>query len=325
MPELPQPRESVIFIKGDFTRRGDPVTPGTPAILPPLAPTPGRAPNRLDLARWLFEPANPLTARVMVNRVWQQYFGRGLVETENDFGTQGLAPTHPELLDWLAAEFVAQKWSLKALHRLIVTSGTYRQSSDARPDLAIVDPLNKLLARQSRLRLDAEIVRDVALSASGLLAPQLGGPPVFPPQPDGVMTLGQVKRDWTAEHRRRPLPPRALHAFLARHAAPRARRLRRPRRLQRLHAPPPLQHAAAGADAAERPAVLRVRQAPSPRASSARAAPTTASRIDYAFRLCVSRPPDARRVAPRFERTARADPAAPRPPVRPGPPSPACC
>ena len=98
-----------------------------------------------------------------VNRIWQQYFGRGLVETENDFGTQGPPPTHPELLDWLAAEFVAQKWSLKALHRLIVTSGTYRQSSDARPDLATIDPHNKLLARQTRLRLDAEVVRDVAL------------------------------------------------------------------------------------------------------------------------------------------------------------------
>jgi hypothetical protein len=198
MSELPQPRESVIFIKGDFTRRGDRVAPNTPGVLPALAAPPGRAPNRLDLARWLFEPSHPLTARVMVNRVWQQYFGRGLVETENDFGTQGLAPSHPELLDWLALEFVDRKWSLKALHRLIVTSSTYRQSSNSRPDLEIVDPLNKLLARQSRLRLDAEIVRDVALSTSGLLAPKLGGPPVFPPQPDGVMTLGQVKRDWTA-------------------------------------------------------------------------------------------------------------------------------
>jgi hypothetical protein len=154
-------------------------------------------PNRLDLARWLFEPENPLPARVMVNRIWQQYFGRGLVETENDFGTQGIAPSHPELLDWLATEFVAQQWSLKALHRLIVTSATYRQSSRVRPDLEIVDPVNKLLARQSRLRLDAEIVRDVALAASGTLTPKLGGRPVYPPQPDGVMTLGQVKRNWT--------------------------------------------------------------------------------------------------------------------------------
>jgi hypothetical protein len=194
MQELPTPRASTLFIKGDFTRPGAPVKPETPEILPPLK---AGQPNRLDLARWLFEPENPLTARVMVNRIWQQYFGRGLVETENDFGTQGIAPSHPELLDWLATEFVAQKWSLKALHRLIVTSAAYRQSSRIRPDLEIVDPVNKLLARQSRLRLDAEIVRDVALAASGTLAAKLGGPPVYPPQPDGVMALGQVKRNWT--------------------------------------------------------------------------------------------------------------------------------
>src|SRR5205085_2040917 len=131
-----------------------------------------------DLARWIVSLENPLTARVTVNRIWQEYFGRGIVETENDFGTQGSAPTHPELLDWLATELVAQKWSLKAIHRLIVTSATYRQSSRARPDLDVKDPTNKLLARQSRLRLDAELVRDVALAASGLLDPKLGGPPV---------------------------------------------------------------------------------------------------------------------------------------------------
>ena len=195
MTELAKPRESTIFIKGDFTRHGDPVQPGTPAILPPIDVA---TPNRLDLARWLFTPDHPLTARVMVNRIWQQYFGRGLVETENDFGTQGAAPSHPELLDYLATEFIAQKWSMKALHRLIVTSATYRQSSRARPDLHVVDPVNKFLAHQSRLRLDAEIVRDVALASSGLLVEKLGGPPVYPPQPDGVMNLGQVKRDWTA-------------------------------------------------------------------------------------------------------------------------------
>ncbi len=193
MAELPAPRESFLFIKGDFTRRGDPVTPGTPAILPPFR---AEKPNRLDLARWTMDPAHPLTARVAVNRIWQQYFGRGLVETENDFGTQGEAPTHPELLDWLATEFVARGWSQKALHRLILTSATYRQSSHARPELELKDPINKYLSRQARLRLDAEIVRDVALAASGLLVPKLGGPPVFPPQPEGVMNLGQVKRDW---------------------------------------------------------------------------------------------------------------------------------
>ncbi len=196
MVERPEPRESFVFIKGDFTRKGEIVTPATLKILQPMPPR--EKPNRLDLARWIVDPENPLTARVTVNRVWLQYFGRGLVETENDFGTQGSLPSHPELLDWLSTELVAQKWSLKAIHRLIATSATYRQTSRVRPELATIDPNNKLLARQSRLRLDAEIVRDVCLSASGLLHEKVGGPSVFPPQPAGVMNLGQSKRDWTA-------------------------------------------------------------------------------------------------------------------------------
>jgi len=194
LKERAEPRESYVFIKGDFTRKGDPVVP---AVLHILQPMPAKEkPTRLDLARWIVDPQNPLTARVMVNRIWQQYFGRGIVETENDFGTQGSPPSHPELLDWLATELIAQKWSLKAMHRLIVTSATYRQSSRVRPELVNVDANNKLLARQSRLRLDSEIVRDVCLSASGLLNPKIGGPSVYPPQPDGVMTLGQTKREW---------------------------------------------------------------------------------------------------------------------------------
>ncbi len=196
MKELPKPRKTTVFIKGDFTRPADEVTPGTPGVLHPFKSTPHQ-PNRLDLAKWIVSPENPLTARVIVNRIWQQYFGRGLVETENDFGMQGTTPSHPELLDWLATELLAKKWSLKDIHRLIVTSNTYRQSSSNRPDLREKDPGNYLLARQSRLRLDAEVVRDVALSASGLLAPQIGGPPVYPPIPDGVMGQGQVKRTWT--------------------------------------------------------------------------------------------------------------------------------
>ncbi len=196
MKELPKPRKTTVFIKGDFTRPADEVTPGTPGVLHPFKSAPLQ-PNRLDLAKWIVSPENPLTARVIVNRIWQQYFGRGLVETENDFGMQGTTPSHPELLDWLATELLAKKWSLKDIHRLIVTSHTYRQSSSNRPDLREKDPGNYLLARQSRLRLDAEVVRDVALSASGLLAPQIGGPPVYPPIPDGVMGQGQVKRTWT--------------------------------------------------------------------------------------------------------------------------------
>ncbi len=196
LKELPKPRKTTVFIKGDFTRPDVEVTPGTPKVLHAFQ-KPQTLPNRLDLAKWIVSPQNPLTARVIVNRVWQQYFGRGIVETENDFGMQGTAPSHPELLDWLATELIAKKWSLKELHKLIVTSKTYRQSSAYRPDLIEKDPQNYLLARQTRLRLDAEVVRDVCLTASGLLSPKLGGPPVYPPIPDGVMGQGQVKRVWS--------------------------------------------------------------------------------------------------------------------------------
>jgi hypothetical protein len=204
MRELEKPRDTFIFIKGDFTRPSQKVKPAVPAVLHKMREMDDRLLNRLDLARWVVDPDNPLLARVIVNRVWQQYFGRGLVETENDFGTQGSAPTNPELLDWLAMELMkpsssdAEPWSLKHLHRLIVSSTTYRQSSRARPELVNVDPTNRLLARQSRVRLDAELIRDSALAVTGLLSPELGGPPVFPPQPDGVMSLGQLKRDWKA-------------------------------------------------------------------------------------------------------------------------------
>jgi hypothetical protein len=192
------PRPTTIFIQGDFTRKGAPVQPGVPAVLNPLKSHGSQSVGltRLDLAHWIVDPANPLTARVQMNRFWQHYFGAGLVETENDFGTQGTPPTHPELLDWLATEFVRQKWSMKAMHKLIVMSATYRQSSKARPDLATLDPRNKLLARQSRLRLDAEVVRDVSLASCGLLSRKIGGPSVFPPQPDGVYRFTQLPKNW---------------------------------------------------------------------------------------------------------------------------------
>jgi mono/diheme cytochrome c family protein len=196
LEERKTPRESFLFIKGDFTRHGEPVTPGTLSALPPMKTEKDRTPNRLDLAKWIVDPDNPLTARVTVNRYWMHLFGVGLVETENDFGTQGTPPTHPELLDWLATELLRDEWSQKKLLRTIVTSATYRQSSVARKDLLEADPLNKLLGRQNRVRLDAEIVRDVSLSAAGLLVEKLGGPSVFPPQPAGVSGLGQVKREW---------------------------------------------------------------------------------------------------------------------------------
>lgn len=218
MKETAKPRKTTVFIKGDFTRPDVEVQPGTPSVLHPFE-TASKQPNRLDLAKWIMSPKNPLTARVIVNRVWQQYFGRGIVETENDFGSQGTLPSHPELLDWLATEFMAKKWSLKELHKLIVTSKTYRQSSANRPDLTEKDPQNYLLARQSRLRLDAEVVRDVCLAASGLLSTKIGGPPVYPPIPDGVMGQGQVKRVWTVskgEDRYR----RGLYTFVYRASPP---------------------------------------------------------------------------------------------------------
>jgi mono/diheme cytochrome c family protein len=180
-------RKTHVMIRGDFLRKGVEVEADTPSVLPPLPA--GYKHTRLDLARWLVDPANPLTARVTVNWVWHKYFGRGLVATLEDFGTQGEKPSHPQLLDWLASEFVRQKWSLKALHKLIVTSTTYRQTSALRPELASRDPLNILLARQARHRLEAEIVRDNALAASGLLNPAIGGPSVRPPQPAGISEL----------------------------------------------------------------------------------------------------------------------------------------
>jgi len=218
MKEQSQPRKTTVFIKGDFTRPDKEVTCGTPSVLPPLSTT-DKPVNRLDLARWIASSNNPLTSRVIVNRVWQQYFGRGLVETENDLGLQGSAPSHPELLDWLALDFIENHWSLKELHRRIVMSHTYRQSSRDRADLKAKDPGNYLLGRQQRLRLDAEIVRDVALSASGLLSSKLGGPPVYPPIPAGVMGQGQVKREWKVsegEDRYR----RGLYTFIYRATPP---------------------------------------------------------------------------------------------------------
>ena len=203
MKDLTVPRETFIHLRGDFLRHDEKVGPlsaGVPAVLPALpAPSGDRAGyNRLDLARWLVQPDHPLTARVTVNRVWLRYFGKGIVETENDFGTQGSFPTHPDLLDWLATSFVEEGWSMKALHKLIVTSATYRQSSNHEPRRSEIDPLNHLLSRQNRIRFDAEIVRDAALSASGLLSPKVGGPGVMPPQPDGVYSFTQRKVSWVA-------------------------------------------------------------------------------------------------------------------------------
>jgi len=187
------PPKTYVHIKGDWRDRGAEVEPGTPAVLPALG---AEKPTRLDLARWLMAPENPLTARVAVNRLWQELFGRGIVNTSEDFGTQGDRPTHPELLDWLATEYRRRGWSTKQMVRLMVTSAAYRQSSKARPELEGRDPDNTLVARQARLRLPADAVRDETLDAAGLLDLRIGGPSVRPAQPKGVAELsygGSVK------------------------------------------------------------------------------------------------------------------------------------
>jgi hypothetical protein len=316
--ERATPRETTIHIKGDFTRKGDPVTAGVPHVLhglsssrpdgiaPPVASGPsvasgedgadGTAPNRLDFARWLVDPANPLTARVTVNRMWQNLFGRGLVETENDFGTQGTGPSHPELLDWLATEFVANGWDAKAMIRLIVSSATYRQSSHARLELATVDPDNRLIAHQSRLRIEGEVIRDLALEASGLLSQRIGGPSVFPPQPDGVYRFTQSDKGWKASlgedrYRRgmytyfwRSAPYPALTVFDAPSSTTTCtRRIRSNTPLQALT----VLNDEAFFEIARSFASRVIREAP----------PSAPERIRFAFRVCLGREPLMREVS----------------------------
>ncbi|MBX3393025.1 MAG: DUF1553 domain-containing protein [Phycisphaeraceae bacterium] len=194
MRRSPEPRQTRLFDGGSFLSPTEPVEPGLPAFLPPAT---DREPmDRLAFARWLVEPDNPLTARVTVNRIWETIFGRGIVETSEDFGPQGDPPTHPELLDHLAAELVRDGWSLKHAIRSIVTSATYRQSSRVTPDHLEKDPLNILLARSPRYRVEAEMVRDIGLTASGLLHRAIGGPSVFPPQPEGTWTQIYSGEQW---------------------------------------------------------------------------------------------------------------------------------
>ena len=184
MSEMEKPRETFILGRGDYRNKTEKVSPGVPSV---LSPFPQNAPvNRLGLAKWLVSPDNPLTARVTINRYWQMYFGTGIVKTSENFGMQGEPPFHPELLDWLATEFVRTGWNVKAMQRLIVTSATYQQSSRANPDLLAKDPENRLLARGPRMRLPAETVRDNALAVSGLLSNEIGGQSVYPYQPKGL-------------------------------------------------------------------------------------------------------------------------------------------
>ncbi len=213
MVERTEPLAAQLALRGDYRALGSEVSPGVPAVLPDLPAS--TRPVRLLLAEWIASEDNPLTARVEVNRIWQELFGRGLVETSENFGTQGEPPSHPELLDWLASEFVASGWSRKAIVRMIVTSATYRQASDDRADARERDPGNAWIARQNRLRLPAELIRDNALAVSGLLNPAIGGKSVFPPQPGGISELSYSKKDWdedTGPDRYR----RGLYVFLRR-------------------------------------------------------------------------------------------------------------
>lgn len=221
MADLPQPRDTFIMLRGQYDKPGEKVQRGTPAIFPPLQAK--SMPTRLDLADWLLSPEHPLTARVQVNRLWQQFFGTGLVKTSNDFGSQGEPPSHPELLDWLAVTFRENGWDMKALVRLLVTSHTYRQSAQFTPESLQKDPENRLLARGPRFRLDAEVVRDSALFVSGLLSPKIGGKGVKPYQPENIWEPvgfgGSNTRNYVQDHGE-SLYRRSLYTFWKRTAPP---------------------------------------------------------------------------------------------------------
>ena len=294
MMQRSSPRVTHRFIQGNFTRPAEVMKPGVPGILHSFPES--ESANRLDFARWVTSRKNPLMARVTMNRMWLHYFGKGIVETENDFGTQGSAPSHPVLLDWLATEFMRTQWSRKAMHRLMVTSATYRQSSKQRADLTEADPYNNLLGRQSRLRLDAEIVRDNALAASGLLSTKMGGPGVFPPQPPGCMNLGQHRRNWTASkgedryrravytYRWRATPHPALKVFDAPDAFASCTR--------RIRSNTPLQALTLLND----PAFFEIAQGLAERVLK-EGGKTDEARIALGVRLCLARDPDARELS----------------------------
>jgi len=293
MEELKKPRDTFVLIRGDYRAKGEKVEPDVPSVLPPL---PKDAPrNRLGLARWLVDPAHPLTARVAVNHFWQLYFGAGLVKIAEDFGTRGEPPSHPALLDWLATEFIRTGWDVKAMQRLILTSATYRQSSGSTPELRAKDPENRLLARGPRFRLPAETVRDNALYASGVLNEKLGGPDVFPYQPKGLweeIAYGDVysAQSYTPGHGQ-DLYRRSMYAFWKRTSPPPTLAIfdapdREKCTARRPRTNTPLQALALMND----PTFVEAARALAQRAMT-EGGKDTARRIRYAFRLATARYP----------------------------------
>ncbi|MBK5291482.1 MAG: PSD1 domain-containing protein [Acidobacteriia bacterium] len=288
-----QTRMTTILSRGDFLKPGKEVNPGVPSFLHPLPPD--ASPDRLGFAKWLTARNSPTTARAFVNRVWQSYFGTGLVSTSEDLGRQSETPSHPALLDWLAVEFMERGWSMKALHRIIVNSSTYRQSSHLTPELLERDPNNRLLARGSRFRVDAEIVRDVALAASGLLNPAVGGPSVYPPAPDFLFQppVSYGPKIWNEDkgqdryrralytHRYRSVPYPMLQIFDAPNgdtSCVRRSRSNTPlQALTTLNEPLFVESAAALA-----------------KLTLAQGGPTDSARLTFAFRRCTARKPNQR-------------------------------
>ena len=290
MEELPgdTPACDNIRTRGGFASRADKVCADVPEFILPFPPNLPR--NRLGLAKWLVSRDNPLTTRVAMNRIWEQFFGRGIVETSEDFGTQGERPTHPELLDWLAVEFMNRGWSMKAMDRLIVESNAYRQTSVATPELMRVDPYNKLISRGARFRLEAELIRDFTLSASGLLNPKIGGPSVFPYQPEGVWDIPYSSEKWI-ESKGGDRYRRGLYTFARRSAMyPSLINFDATSRevctVRRIRTNTPLQ----ALDALNDPAFFEAAQAMAKRVE-AEGGKSTKDRIDYAFRIVTSRAP----------------------------------
>jgi hypothetical protein len=299
MVELPADKRRVtrLLRKGNFLDPGDVVAPGVPKALHPLPSSSSAPVNRLVLAKWLVDPQNPLTARVAVNRYWAQLFGVGIVETEEDFGTQGELPSHPKLLDWLALRYMELGWNTKAMLKLIVTSAVYRQSSRVTPELLARDPRNRLLARAPRVRLEAEIVRDQALALSGLLSRKVGGPSVFPPQPDGLWQAAfNGQRTWatsqgTDKYRR------ALYTFWRRTVPyPSMATFDAPSReicaIKRVRTNTPLQALVTLND----PVYVEAAQALARRIVR-EGGSNPKDRAGYALRLCLCRPPRPEQVA----------------------------